>query len=111
MSRQLFPQFLKSTSSIFLFSLLLFVLHHFPQLYACLRIIALPFNFTIHDHVSCGGVWLLYPAHKFLEIRIAFSLSTGAKSTAAEKAKPCDLRGQWNITIHKTYADHIYTNT
>jgi len=111
MSRQLFPQFLKPTNILFLYFLHLFVLHNFQQLYTYLRIIALPFNSTIHDQVSCGGVWLLYPAPKFLEVRIAFSLSRGAKSTTAEKAKPCDLRGQRNITIHKIYADHIYTNT
>ena len=39
------------------------------------------------------------------------SLHTGAKSTAAEKAKPCDLRGQEENKRHKIYANHIYTNT
>ena len=82
MSRQLCPQFLQptSTSHLFLFFLYLFspyfsmavcvvnffVLQIFLQLYAYLRNSALPFHFTIHDHVSCGGVWLLYPAPKFL---------------------------------------------
>jgi len=36
-----------------------FYLQTFLQLYAYLLNIALPFHFTIHDHVSCGGVWLL----------------------------------------------------